>query len=242
MDKNTIKRIVVTGLAVYGGVALVRDAKRFIEQRDRKENDKKSMFKQTHMLTITNRYWHRDYILEKYVTNTKTGWSVPSGAFDVQTEKRIRATKDIEIGDYVRVPISKEDLYYIYKVNEWVDLSPVHFSGSGEITDEDIKKMNDSLPTTPGFDPLVPKPDDIRLVSTHSTFYIEGYDENGKMQKIKVDGSLYAALLAATTMDYDTDFWGIKKNPRLHIEAETNETQDEVKENDTVESDDTKEK
>ena len=237
-----MKKIVVMGLASYGAVAIVRDIKRFAETHPRSKDDKKSMFRQQHTLTITRRTWMKEFYLERYTTHTKTGWTVPSGAFDVQAEKRIRSTKDIEIGDYVKFPMPREDLYYIYKVNEWEDLSPVRHFGTDDFTDSEIKALEDALPLTEDYDPMVPKPNDIRLASSGMEFDIEGYDENGKMQKICVDYKLYSALLNATKMDYDTDFWGSVKNPRLHIEVESNETQDEVKENDTVEGDDTKEK
>lgn len=125
----------------------------------------KGLFKKTvkpkeHTVTVANMEWERHIRVEKFVTETKSGWKLEDGAYDVITERKPKDIKQAaefasQFGS-VSVPIVKDDIYYIYKVDKWAFEMTRVVKGEGAYDDTKFTAAWNDLNTA--FDQTV-KPD-----------------------------------------------------------------------------------
>lgn len=112
-----------------------------------------------HSMTITNMEWKRDIRIDRYTTETKSGWELENGAYDVKTEKKLRDVNNAadftsQYGS-VSIPITRYDIYYIYKVDSWTKERDITVSDFGEYNDEIFLSQYEKLETTYNADDIL---------------------------------------------------------------------------------------
>ena len=107
--------------------------------------------KEVKTATVRQKSWSQDVKVERYEEKEGKGWSVPTGAYDVKVEQRIRysgdaarAMRDVMYRsydlDYPRttrryiadVMAATYQPYYTYKIKKWVEIDTVHFTGTDD--------------------------------------------------------------------------------------------------------------
>lgn len=103
----------------------------------------------TRTATVKAKSWVKKTPVERYDETTGSGWTVPDGAYDIHSERRLRRSNaqtlansvgDAFFGDgmthFSYQPSAVYDTWYTYKLKSWVRDSVISQSGDGEIKTE----------------------------------------------------------------------------------------------------------
>lgn len=226
----TLKNLVIGAAIVVGAKYIyeeIKDTPTFEKiSKDVKKVVKKATDPET--MTVESKEFVTYYKLSSYEEVTETGWEVPTGAYNVRTEHRIKNVDHISVGE-VSIPIERSDIYYIYDIKKWVHRENIDYRGVGQFGEtEKAFQLGDIKSKFPGIMQgavINPQVGDIKIREVITYFKITGSDnKTGKLVHFEdVDQILYNGTALGDIMDYDMKF-GKPRNLRRHIYEKSDAT------------------
>lgn len=219
--------LIAAGIGV--GLAIAHEYYGFPDNLIIKAKDAFKKVKKPKTMSVRQKEWKKYVKVSRFEEVTETGWEVPNGAYDVRTERRVRNSDKIEIGE-VSIPLERTDIYYIYKIKKWVHHETFEERWAGQYSieksvafDEEIKNhikaSNKSSDVA-----LSPEIGDCKIDDTSLYFTIYGTDiDTGKTINAGfVDMIFYNDLAIGDLLDYDrVTSYGTVKGLRRHDETAT---------------------
>lgn len=185
-EKKATIAVMVGAAASY----FVPKAIKYVKEHPKKERT----------MTVTSMNWRRHVTIEKFSIETKSGWELENGAYDVKVERKPREvhnpTEIVSPVGSISIPVIKDDVYYIYKLNVWERDSFRVVEGEGLYDHSIFKAAWDSIKVT--FDSATettPKEGDTRKLAHDTEYYISGIDdETGQLYSGWISKSVYDTI------------------------------------------------
>ena len=226
--KITGKHVVIAvGIGV--GLALAHEYYDFPDSLIVKAKDAFKKAKKPKTMSVRQKEWKKYIKVSRFEEVTETGWEVPNGAYDVRTERRVRDSDKIEIGE-VSIPLERTDIYYIYKIKKWVHHETFEEKWTGQYSveksvgfDAEIQRRINAANKSTDVK-LNPEIGDCKITDASLWFTIYGTDiETGKTINADfVDMIFYNDLAIGDLLDYDkVTSYGSIKGLRRHDETAT---------------------
>jgi hypothetical protein len=219
---SVLKKIVpekkATGIVI--GAAVVTIA---VPQVSRYVKKKKET--STHTMTVVSQKWERNIRIQEFKTETKTGWELENGAYDVQVTQKLRTFKNSaefssSFGD-ITIPITKYDTYYIYKIGDWTKSTYKQVCGNGDYDHQKFISEFDSVEVTYEVNK---KPDrkphdgDTRKLANDISYSLTLMDTvTGEIRHQNVCADVYNAVRENDDILVDLDIFGAIKNIRKDV-------------------------
>ena len=219
--------LIAAGIGV--GLALAHEYYGFPDNLIGAVKEKIKKVKKPKTMSVRQKEWKKYIKVSRFEEVTETGWEVPNGAYDVRTERRVRNSDKIEIGE-VSIPLERTDIYYIYKIKKWVHHETFEERWAGQYSVEksvgfDEKIKNRIKSSNKSSDVILsPEIGDCKIDDTSLYFTIYGTDiDTGKTINAGfVDMIFYNDLAIGDLLDYDrVTLDGTVKGLRRHDETAT---------------------
>lgn len=148
-----------------------------------------------HTVTVTKKDWVRKDHINAFVKETDSGFEVPSGAYDIRSEKRLKKSGTVQFTDAVNFSYPVYDTYYIYSVNRWSYMNTVSVGSSENQSSSDVYLSAPKIDGLMPKDKVIPEIGDLTIASTEVFYYIYGTDDQtGEMVRIRVNKLIYDSL------------------------------------------------
>ena len=153
-----------------------------------------------HTVTVTKKNWVRKDNINAFVKETDSGFDVPSGAYDIRSEKRLKKSGTVQFTDAVNFQYPVYDTYYIYTVNRWRYMNTVTRGSSDNQSSDDISLYRPEIDGLMPADKIVPEIGDLKISCTDVFYYIYGTDDQtGEFVRIRVNKLIYDSITVGDT-------------------------------------------
>lgn len=172
---------------------------------------KKYLKPKKHTATVQQKTWSEEVQVQKYDETAGSGWSVPDGAFDIKTERRLKrvaipkfaGSRGDSVGDILDDYLAEAtssysyQTWYTYKICKWVDSRVKRASGSDGTPHIDVEIEK------PYTGEGVPEIGMERRLCPEIRFNILCVDtETGEFVPLDVDKTEYNAVKVGDTITY----------------------------------------
>lgn len=148
-----------------------------------------------HTVTVTKKYWIRRDNISAFVKEADSGFDVPTGAYEIRSEKRLKKSGTVQFTDAVNFQYPVYDTYYIYNINRWRHMNTVTVGSTENQSSADVYNCAPDIDGLMPKDKIIPEIGDLRISSTDVDYYIYGTDnDTGEVVRIRVNKFVYDSL------------------------------------------------